>query len=449
MRCTRNTCCASFCPNSATSGRTMPSSFAHHGQHPVEVPGPGRALEERRDGAAVTGAVSARRPGTSPRRSARTRRRRRAASGGEVGVERPRVALEVLARTELQRVHEDRHHRRHRRAGSARSTSARWPSCSAPIVGTSATRAPSGSRSSAIGCAHASTWTPRCAVIRPPGRPGRSCAAVVVALAERVLDRGAHERREHAPRALDADAGQERGGLPDDGARERGGRGDRLARTPRGRPPPRAPARRPSPRPAPARSAARGSARSPRNSLAQPAEVDARAGEGHRRMHRERNRPGRESPGRAPRCRTRAPCAAPAGPACQAPVAGETGDQRRQFGIGHGEHAPVRCARPWPGSRASGTPGSMASARSRLACDTAEMPTIACPAPASAAPSTGPTWPAPMMPTPSLPDARPASRRAPRRASGAMSRAADTMRSVAVSRNKRAPPGGPAPRARQ
>ena len=52
---------------------------------------------------------------------------------------------------------------------------------------------------------------------------------------------------------------------------------------------------------------------------------------------------------------------------------------------------------------AIGTPGSIASARSREACDDAETATIWCPTARRAEPMTGPTWPMPMMPIPRRP----------------------------------------------
>ena len=138
--------------------------------------------------------------------------------------------------------------------------------------------------------------------------------------------------------------------------------------------------------------------------LGEPGEVEARAGE--RRAPDARRAGSRRppQPARARRRRTRAPCAARAARAARcrsrrdrrrAPAARASGTARmtsslRSMSVGHVEDRDVRAASP--------------AARSRLASETAEMPTIAWPAPASAAPSTGPTRPAPTMPRPRRPE---------------------------------------------
>ena len=185
----------------------------------------------------------------------------------------------------------------------ARRTRARWPSCSAPMVGTRATDAPAARRSASSVRSSAMVGT-----VRVRARP-RSLATSqrpigsglvdrtrtvgqrpAVVPGERVLDGAAHERREHR-------AGARRRRCPRAG-RWPGRRSRSRTRPPcrspprrrRGRPRRRRTARRPSRRRAPARSAARARARSPRTRCRQPGEVDARAGERHRRVDRERDR---------------------------------------------------------------------------------------------------------------------------------------------------------------
>ena len=48
MRRTASSCWASFSPNTATSGARQVQQLEDDGEHAVEVPGPGRALEDRR-----------------------------------------------------------------------------------------------------------------------------------------------------------------------------------------------------------------------------------------------------------------------------------------------------------------------------------------------------------------------------------------------------------------
>ena len=78
----------------------------------------------------------------------------------------------------------------------------------------------------------------------------------------------------------------------------------------------------------------------------QPGEVDARARERHRRVHRERDRARRAAPARARRCRSGRPCAARAGRAARRP--------------------PRRARRRARASSCSGTASSTSSLRSTI-----------------------------------------------------------------------------------
>ena len=134
-------CWMSFCPKTATSGWTMLNSFATTVSTPVKWPG--RAAPSHRDASDVGTTVTAR---PAPIDLVRLRREQQvdaarlgqlriAARGRADSGRNPRSGPNCSGLTKML-MHDDAARSR------ARSTSARCPSCSAPIVGTSAIRSP-------------------------------------------------------------------------------------------------------------------------------------------------------------------------------------------------------------------------------------------------------------------------------------------------------------------
>ena len=149
MRVTTCSCCQSFSPKQAEFGPHLAEQPRDDGRHATEMAGTRRTFPAaRRDRRRRS---SSRHPAgtSSPRRAARPDRSRRPrASPGPRLV--ARVARQVLVRAELQRIDEDRGGDcRIFRRGAA--SSATCPSCSAPIVGTSASARAAGAQVGAGG----------------------------------------------------------------------------------------------------------------------------------------------------------------------------------------------------------------------------------------------------------------------------------------------------------
>ena len=329
---------------------------------------------------------------------ARVRREQEVGAGlveqGEIRVQVARVAGEVLLRPELQRVHEERDDDEVGHLPRPRDER------QVPVV----QRAHRRHERDPTSCG------PRCGDLRAHLRDGRdrrrhassSLLPGRRALQQRPLERGSGDRPEHRVRVLDPEPHQPGSGRrqraldrPDRVVERRGPRGpvvlvddDRLAaHLHRERLPDRQHRGRRGHR------AAR---------LPQPDEVDAGAGERHRGRQRDRDRPaadGREQDAGAEAGR-RVHDELPRDPDVRLR---ESLDQRGQLRRPGTASSTSSLRSTSSGIVSTGTPGSIASARSRLSCDTAVMPTSAWPAPASAAPSTGPTRPAPITPTPSRP----------------------------------------------
>ena len=99
-------CWRSFLPKTATSGCTRLKSLSTTVHTPSKNPGRNAPSSSSRAAAAARGRPAA--SDTSPARRARTARRRlRLLESGAVGLERARIAVEVLVRSELQPVDED------------------------------------------------------------------------------------------------------------------------------------------------------------------------------------------------------------------------------------------------------------------------------------------------------------------------------------------------------
>ena len=109
MRRTTATCCASFWPKTARSGRAASEQLGDDGRDPREVLGPRRALEAaaravHRDGRGEPGRVDLVGAGGEEERDAALARQ------GEVALLVAGIARQVLAGRELGRVDEERHH---------------------------------------------------------------------------------------------------------------------------------------------------------------------------------------------------------------------------------------------------------------------------------------------------------------------------------------------------
>ena len=420
------------------AGPHQVEELGHDGEHAGEVPGPDRALEH-----VAERARARRRPGPSAVR-VHVRDAGRpdqvdavALAQREVGVERARVAGEVLGRAELHRVDEDR--RDHRRAlvARGRASSAACPACSAPMVGTSPigpgsagrarrrTRCGYGrpSRASLQCCAAriaAACWS---ASSRPAARgpcggaPGhrdvgrRRCRARCAARVPRCARDGGDVAARHR-------AGQRRVAQPQDVVQRRAEQRCDAA----------GPARR---RPAaassdsasltsvtrwfepigerrvveraggfghPHRLAAhleherlghrphlveRGDAE---RGAVEPVEVLGAAGERHHRVQREREDARAPRPDRARRCRARRTCARRAGPRARRPASASPATSGRRTSSGTASRTRSAPATTSSAGRTS-APGSRRCGPSREAADTPLAATTSCPARASAAPS--------------------------------------------------------------
>ena len=141
MRVTTASCCASLRPKNAEHGPMIAKSFATTVVTPSKCSG--RAAPQRPSVRSATWTVvSGRRGYISATLGVNTQSTPSAAAGLEVALEIARVAIEILVRAELQRVHEDRHDHEvgSRRSPPASATGARR--AGNPIVGTRPTRRP-------------------------------------------------------------------------------------------------------------------------------------------------------------------------------------------------------------------------------------------------------------------------------------------------------------------